>query len=140
MQQNNGNSTKWGLILLLILLALAGLIVHYRAHPIFISDKLNPDILKFKFSNFLAFCLSLFDLIVVTLLFLFRKTIVYAYLLNGLLAIYGIVMMVHFSIHLIISKNWPINFESIFVFSTFPQILTLIADFIVGKLLYDLYK
>lgn len=139
MVNKDTERTKAFLLLILIFLSLAGFLVHYRAHPIFIEPIPKSGIFQFSFSNFLASLLSLIDLFIVTPLFLFRKTVIYAFLLNGLIIIYGIILMAHFSVFIIIKKNWPINLESIFIFSTFPQIITSLADFLAGKILYDWY-
>ncbi|MCX7913265.1 MAG: hypothetical protein N2511_01630 [Thermodesulfovibrionales bacterium] len=125
------------LLLALFLLAFAGLILHYRIHPFFIADKVDPSIVTFKAINFIAFLFSLFDLLVVTILFLSRGTAVYGYLFNGIIVIYGTVLMAHFSIAGIIAKPLPI-FEMI-LRSTLPHIMISWADFFVGKVLYDLY-
>ncbi|MCS7199287.1 MAG: hypothetical protein N2327_02255 [Caldimicrobium sp.] len=128
------------LLLMLFLMSINGLILHYRAHPFLVPDETNPQIVYFKFPFFLAFVLSLLDVMVVTMLFLFRKTIIYGYLLNGLLVIYGIAMMTHFSYFKITSLQLPFDFNNLFVFSTFPNSLTSLVDFFIGYLLYIKFK
>jgi hypothetical protein len=80
------------LIGVLVLLALAASIMHGRFHPPWGgSDGLS-------FPNTVAFAFCMADLFGVTLLFLFRKTVALAALLNGMIAIYGSVMMIHHGI------------------------------------------
>jgi hypothetical protein len=129
--------TKKTLLLALFLLALAGLMLHYRVHPFVVPDKANPGILLFNKTNFLAFIFPLVDTVVVTILFLSRKTAVYGYLLNGLIVIYGTVFMVHFSIADFITHAVPP--EQWFIKSTLPDIGIAWADFFVGKALFDHY-
>ncbi|MCS7279949.1 MAG: hypothetical protein NZ530_07865 [Thermodesulfobacteriaceae bacterium] len=134
----NRNTLQLILILILLFLSLDGLILHYRIHPFLISDNFNSKLFTFNFSFFIATCFSIIDVFLVTILFFFRKTVVYAYLLNGLLVIYGTILMIHFSIFSIGSKNLPLSLETIFLKSTFPHLLVSWADFLGGKLLYDL--
>lgn len=125
------------LILSLFLLALAGLMLHYRIHPIMVPDKINPQLMIFKPVNFIANLFSLVDLFIITALFLSRKTAIYGYLLNGIIVIYGTVLMAHYSIAAFIVKPLPL-FDMI-LRSTLPHIMISWADFFIGKVLYDLY-
>ena len=72
----------------LVLLAVAGLALHYRIHNFMTPDKLNPGNFMFDGTKFLSFIFPMIDVVVVTLLFASRKTAVYGYLLNGLLVIW----------------------------------------------------
>ena len=128
---------KRSLLITLILLSIAGLMLHYRIHPFMVPDKLNPGNLIFEGTKFLATFLSLIDVIFVTLLFCFRKTAVYGHLFNGLLVIYGSILMAHYSIAQFIAK--PIPFDQMILKSTLPHIGIAWADFLVGKSLYDIY-
>lgn len=125
------------LIIALFLLALSGLLLHYRIHPFMVADKLNPEIKIFDSTKFLSFIFPMIDLILVTALFLSRKTAVYGYLFNGLIVIYGSVFMAHYSIAEMISKSIPL--DQMLLKSTFPDIAIAWADFFIGKVLYDLY-
>ena len=120
----------------LILLAFAGLALHYRVHNFMVPDKLNPGEFIFDGTRFLSFIFPMIDVVVVTLLFTSRKTAVYGYLLNGLLVIYGTVFMAHFSIAEIFAKSLPP--AEWFYKSTLPDICIAWADFFVGKALYDI--
>ena len=125
------------LLLVLFLLALSGMLLHYRIHSFMIPDKYNPGALAFDGTKFLSFIFNAIDLIVVTALFSFRKTAVYGYLLNGLIVIYGTIFMAHFSIAEIVAKTIPA--QDWLLKSTLPDIAIAWADFFVGKSLYDLY-
>ena len=102
-----------------------------------IPDKLNPEALIFDKTRFLSFIFPLVDVFLVTLLFTSRKTAVYGYLLNGLIVIYGTILMAHFSIAELSAKSVPV--QAWLLKSTFPDIAVAWADFFTGKALYDLY-
>jgi branched-subunit amino acid permease len=125
------------LIIALFLLAISGFLLHYRVHPFLTPDKVSQGAFIFNKSNFLASLFSLIDAVVVTSLFLSRKTAVFGYLLNGLIVIFGTILMAHFSIVDIIAKSIPVT--SWLTRSTLPDIGIAWADFLVGKILYDLY-
>ena len=74
-------------------------------------------------------------MILVTILFLRRKTAGYGYLLNGLLVIYGTIFMAHFSLAEFCAKSIPP--QDWFLKSTPPDIALAWADFFIGKALYD---
>jgi len=118
----------------LFLIALAAFLLHFRIHPFLAPEKDNPAILAFKPSFIPATVLPLVDLVLVTLLFASRRTAVYGYLLNGLIVIYGSVLMAHFSIAGLAPKN-PALFDWILK-STFPDIALAWGDFLVGAALY----
>ncbi len=102
-----------------------------------VSDKMSPGSSVFDPTKFLSFIFPLFDVIVVTLLFLSRKTAVYGYLFNGLIVIYGTVFMAHFSLAEMAAKSTPLS--QMLLKSTLPDIGIAWADFFVGKALYDYY-
>ncbi len=128
--------TKRTLLITLFLLAASGLLLHYRVHNFMVPDKLNPAIVRFSSTRFLSFIFPLIDVIVVTGLFMSRKTAVYGYLLNGLIVIYGNVFMAHFSIAELTSKSAPLG--DWFLKSTLPDIGIAWCDFFVGKAFYDI--
>ena len=102
-----------------------------------VADKLHPGSLVFDSTKFFAALFPLIDVVVVTALFLSRRTAAYGYLLNGLLVIYGTIFMAHFSIAEMIAKSIPV--QSMVLKSTLPDIMIAWADFFVGKALFDLY-
>jgi hypothetical protein len=128
---------KSTLLIALFLLALSGLMLHYRIHNFMIADKLTPGNFLFDPTKFFATLFPLVDVILVTALFMSRKTAVYGYLLNGLIVIYGTIFMAHFSISEMIVKSIPLS--SMLLKSTLPDIGIAWGDFFVGKALYDLY-
>jgi hypothetical protein len=125
------------LITALFLLALGGFLLHYRIHPFIMPDKANPGSMLFDPTKFLASFFSMVDLVVVTLLFCSRRTAIYGYLLNGLIVMYGTVLMAHFSIVDLAPKGLPLG--QMILKSTFADIIIAGADFFVGKALYDHY-
>ena len=129
--------TKRTLLLALFLLALGGLLLHYRIHPVMVQDRINPASFVFSRTNFLSFLFPLIDLVVVTMLFAFRRTAVYGFLLNGLIVIYGTILMTHFSIAQLSGQHLPV--QGVILKSTLPDIAILWADFFLGKALYDLH-
>ncbi len=123
------------LLAALVLLSLSGMLLHYRIHSFMVPDKNMPSVARFDGTKFLSFLFPLIDVVVVTGLFLSRKTAPYAYLLNGLIVIYGTVLMTHYSMAEIVARSIP---PSDWVLkSTLPDIAVNWADFFVGKALYD---
>jgi hypothetical protein len=125
------------LLTVLFLLAVSGLMLHYRVHNFVVPDKINPGGLIFNKTRFMASLFPLVDVIAVTALFLSRKTVVYGYLLNGIIVIYGTIFMAHYSIAEMAAKNIPL--QAMFLKSTLPDIGIAWGDFLVGKALYDLH-
>jgi hypothetical protein len=128
---------KRTLLLTLFLLALAGLLLHYRIHNFMVHDRIHPEVVHFDDTKFLSFIFPVADVFLVTFLFMRRSTAAYAYLLNGLIVIYGTVLMAHFSIAEIAAKSVPMS--DWLLKSTLPDITIAWADFFAGKALYDLY-
>jgi hypothetical protein len=128
--------TRKALLSALFFLAVSGLMLHYRIHNFMVPDMAHPGSFQFDRTRFLSFIIPLIDVLFVTLLFMSRKTVVYGYLLNGLIVIYGTVFMAHYSIAEIYAKSLP---SSVWLLkSTLPDIGIAWADFFVGKALYDL--
>ncbi len=121
----------------LFILAVSGLLLHYRIHNFMVHDKFVPEIVRFDGTRFLSFIFPVIDVIVVTALFTSRKTSVYGYLLNGMIVIYGTVFMAHYSIAEFTAKAVPAG--EWFLKSTIPDIGIAWADFFIGKALYDFY-
>jgi hypothetical protein len=125
------------LLIALFLLALSGLMLHYRIHNFMVADPLHPDYSRFDRTLFLASLFSLTNVILVPALFMSRKTAAYGYLFNGLMIIYGTIFMAHFSIAEMIAKSIPL--QAMLIKSTLPDIGIAWANFFTGKALYDLY-
>ncbi|MDX9715012.1 MAG: hypothetical protein RBT37_06265 [Dissulfurispiraceae bacterium] len=128
---------KRSLLAALFLIALGGFLLHYRIHHFMIPDPLNPENLIFSKTLFLASLLPLIDMFVVTSLFIWRRTAAYGYLLNGLIVIYGSILMTHYSIAQFSIKAIPLS--DWWLKSTLPDIAILCADFLIGKTLYDIH-
>ena len=96
----------------LFMLSLGGFLLHYLVHP-----------LEKQSYGFLPFFAGLISIIVVTVLFFFKKMIPFAYLLNGMLVIIGTITMAHFSL-----VKFPL----------FADIFMLWSAFFTGKALFDL--
>jgi hypothetical protein len=119
-------------------MAVSGLLLHARIHPFLTPDKANPDQMLFRGSYVAATFLPILDVVLVTLLFSFRRTAAYGYLLNGLLVIYGTVLMGHFAIAKLASIDAPLYIK--LFKSTLPDIGLAWADFLVGAVLYTSWR
>jgi hypothetical protein len=128
--------TRRALFVALLLCALAGLMLHYRIHNFMIQDPLHPGRMIFDSTRFLSFIFPLVDVILVTALFLSRRTAVYGYLLNGLIVIYGTLFMAQFSIAELLAKSIPP--QQWLLKSTLPDIALAWVDFFIGYSLYQL--
>ena len=118
----------------LFLLALGGFLLHYRIHPFLLPDKDHPGEVLFRGQFVAASLLPLLDLVAVTALFARRSTAPLGYLLNGVIVIYGAVLMGHFSIATLVPRapspaEWLLK-------STLPDIAIAGGDFLVGNALY----
>jgi hypothetical protein len=112
------------LILAIFFLALGGWLLHLRIHP------LAKDA-----ENYIPFVAGLLSVIVIPVLFIFRSTISYAYLLNGMTVIIGTITMTHFTI-----ENPPQawTLQTIFLGTLLADVILLWGKFAVGKALFDL--
>ena len=129
-------TSRKSLLTALFLLALSGVLLHYRIHNFMVPSPSDPETLRFDSTRFLSFLFPLIDVTVVTILFCSKRTSVYGYLLNGLIVIYGTVFMAHYSIAELTAKAAPI--EDWIIRSTLPDIGISWGDFFVGKVLYEL--
>jgi hypothetical protein len=131
------NPQRRALLLCLFLLALAGAVLHLAAHPMFAPDKAHPGTSVFRASFVAASVLPLLDLVLVTWLFCSRRTAVYGYLLNGMIVIFGTVLMGHFGIVALAGLAVPAPLSQ-WLFKSMAIDITLAwADFFAGKALYD---
>lgn len=140
---------RGALIFAMFLIALGGGMLHYRIHPPFVEEKpqaeahqsqheaIMPGEKHFSFSHALGSIFSFIDIFLITGLFLSRRTVVYGFLSKGMLAIFAIVLMGHFSIVDLSQKN-PAFLDWIFK-STLPDIFVALGGFLVGKAIYDSY-
>jgi hypothetical protein len=115
---------KTMLMIALVTLALGGFLLHLRIHPV--TD--NP-------SNVVPVIAGILSIIIVPLLFSYKNTVQYGYVLNGMLAILGTITMAHFSL-----AHWPVPATpgAILLKTLIADILILWARFFVGKTLFEL--
>lgn len=115
----------------MFLLALGGLALHFRLHA-----PLDPPAGQ-GFPNSAAFFFSLFDAAVITWLFSRKKTAAWGYLFNGLLVIYGTVLMTHFGWSYIELSGRSLL--SYLYHAVTPEIIIAWADFCFGVVMYRLW-
>lgn len=108
----------------LIVLGLGGLLLHLRVHPV----SQNP-------SNLVTVVAGVLGVVLVPLLFSFKKTIHYGYVLNGFIVIVGTIVMAHFSLARLPKS---VTLQSLLLGTTLADILILWAKFFVGKAIFDL--
>ncbi|MGA2782456.1 MAG: hypothetical protein ABSF13_11150 [Smithella sp.] len=112
------------LILAIFFLALGGWLLHLRIHPIAKDAE-----------NYIPLAAGFISVFVIPVLFIFRSTIPFAYLLNGMTVIIGTITMTHFTI-----ENSPQvwTLQAIFMGTLLADIILLWGKFAVGKALFDL--
>jgi len=121
---NRKKMIKATLVFGLLVLALGGWLLHYRIHPVI---KGAVYYIPFIFGITSVFCLPF--------LFWFRKTLNFAYILNGFSVILGTILMGHFSIS---HFQGPLTAKNIIVNTLFADITLAWGKFALGKALYDL--
>jgi hypothetical protein len=112
------------LIFSLVALALGGFLLHTRIHP-----------LEKEAGNIIPAVSGILSVIAITLLFCFRQTVAYGYVLNGMTVILGTVAMAHYSL-----KHPPEvwTLHAIVYRTLLPDIIVLWGKFAVGKALFEL--
>jgi cation transport ATPase len=105
------------LVSALVFIALGGLMIHYGFHPVSGS--------RARMVNYVPFIAGLITIFIVTTLFMYKKLIPFAYLMNGMLCIIGIIAMTVYSLT---PRHIPL----------WADIITLLALFCLGKLLFEL--
>jgi len=115
---------KTALIAALVALAFGGFLLHARIHPFTRNS-----------SNFIPFISGILSIIIVPLLFSYKRTVSYGYVINGMLVILGTIAMSHFAI-----VHWPkpLTFAAILFQTTLADIALLWGKFFVGKALFEL--
>jgi hypothetical protein len=113
----------------LVSLAVGATMLHYRVHtPGEDPTDLWPNLF------------SLIDLVLVSSLFLFRRTALLGLLLNSFLAFLGIIMMTDFSLAATLTGQVKVmpgaDFFGWLLLTTFPDSLIALADFLAGLALY----
>jgi hypothetical protein len=112
----------------LVALALGATMLHFRIHP--------PEDLTNLWPNLFA----LIDLVLVSALFLFRGAALAGLLLNSFLAFLGIIMMADYSLSATLAGQVKVmpgqDFFGWLLQTTFPYMMILLADFLLGLALY----
>lgn len=108
----------------LAVVSLGGWLLHLRVHPV--SD--NP-------TNWIPFITGLMSIIVLPAMFLSKKTLPYAYVLNGMLVIIGTITMAHISVPRLVDN---FSFQAIFVGTLLADIAILWVNFFLGKSIFEL--
>jgi len=112
-------------ILALMLISLGGWMLHFRVHPI----TAHP-------ANFLPFLLGIIDIVITPVLFNYRKTVIVAYLVNGIGVIIGSIAMAVFSIYHLAG---PVTLSSILFKTMLSDILILLSKLFIGQLILSFY-
>lgn len=108
----------------LFFISLGGWMLHVRIHPPLA-----------RAANTVPFVAGLIGFTVVAAMFLSRKTLAYAYVINGMLVIIGTITMTHYSVA---KPPEEITFISLIFKTMFPDILILFTNFMLGKALFEL--
>jgi hypothetical protein len=112
------------LILAIFFLALGGWLLHLRIHPITEdSEYFIPAIAGF------------ISVIITPLLFIFRRTVPFAYIINGMTVIIGTITMTNFSLE---HRPEVWNLQTILFGTLLADIILLWGKFAVGKSLFEM--
>jgi len=112
------------LICSLLFLSLGGFLLHSRIHPLGVYPW-----------NIIPTISGILSVVVITLLFCFRKTVAYAYVLNGITVIIGTIAMAHFSL---LNAPAVLTLQSLLLKTLLADITILWGKFSVGKALFEL--
>ena len=112
------------LVFALFVTALGGWLLHLRAHP----PVKNPI-------NYIPFFIGVINIFFIPWMFLFRKTFAMAYVINGMSAIIGIILMANYSLH---NLPDPLNIATLITKTTLADILIACGKFTIGKVIFDL--
>lgn len=108
----------------LVLISMGGWLLHNRIHPPVARG-----------ANFLPFFAGIISAVFVPMLFLKRGTVLYAYILNGMIVILGTIGMAHFSLA---NPPRPVTIGFLLLLTLFADILLLWGKFAIGKTLFEL--
>lgn len=112
----------------LIFLSLGGWLLHLKIHAPF-EEGTNP-------ANLIPFVIGLLNVVLVPVLFNYKKTAILAYLINGFSVVIGTVLMAHIALPQVL--NSP-NLSTIFVRSTLPDIFILLPKLFIGQIILQYY-
>jgi len=111
---------KLVLICGLVFLSLGGWLLHLRIHTPAVENT----------QNFIPLFSGLIGIIVLPLMFYFNRTLSYAYVLNGMIAIIGTITMTHFSWR---NLSGELTISAIFLNTLFADIAVLWGKFRLAK-------
>jgi hypothetical protein len=112
------------LLIALVTVSLGGFLLHARIHPVSQGA-----------ANVIPAISGLLSILVIPVLFSFKKTIEYGYVVNGFLAIIGTILMAHFSLAYLPT---PLTLNAIIFNTLLADILILWTKFFIGKSIFDL--
>ncbi len=121
------------LLVAMFLFALGARAVHFKVH----SPFGYPGSEGLSFTNSTASIFAFLDVVLVTFLFSRKKTAAWGYLFNGLIVIYGIVLMVHCGLAKAYTPETPL-YQYLFI-PTSPYIIIACTDFLLGYVLYNIW-
>jgi hypothetical protein len=108
----------------LAVVSFGGWLLHLRIHPV-----------STNVTNWIPFITGLIGIVILPAMFLSKKALPYAYILNGMFVIIGTITMAHISIPRL---KGNISFESIFIGTLLADIAILWVNFFIGKSLFEL--
>lgn len=114
-----------GLILALALVSLGGWLLHFRIHPVV------PDAAGIREArNFVPFSVGLVSILLVPVLLWLRRTLILGYLLNGMGAVTGTVLMTYFSLTML---RHPVTLAGIFTGTILADVFIAFAKLFIGQ-------
>jgi hypothetical protein len=108
----------------LVAASLGGWLLHLRIHHLDASPV-----------NFIPFIAGLISIVVLPAMFFSRKTLAYAYVINGMIVIVGTITMCHVSL---MRLPHQITFTTLFLGTLLADIILLLTKFLFGKALFEL--
>jgi len=111
-----------GPILALMLLSLGGWMLHFRIHHI---SSEHP-------ANFVPFLIGIFNVLIIPQLFNYKKTVIIAYLFNGIGVIIGAIAMATMSLY---ALPEPLTLTGIIFKTLLADILILSSKLFIGQII-----
>lgn len=108
----------------LTVISIGGWLLHYRVHP--------PSE---EAANYLPFLIGIISIVIIPVMFLYRKTMAYAYVINSMIVIIGTITMAHFSLTHLIK---PVTLYTIIFNTTLSDIAILWTKFALGRAIFEL--
>jgi hypothetical protein len=108
----------------LVAASFGGWLLHMRIHPLADSPV-----------NLIPFITGLISIVVLPAMFFSRKTMAYAYVINGMIVIIGTITMGHVSLMRLPPQ---VTFTTIFLGTLLADIILLLTKFLFGKALFEL--